>query len=58
MGESEIGIVRKLLQCSWKQLQSKEGDKIQDNIWEEELKEFDWILNMREREDRGCISSL
>jgi len=51
MGESEIGIVRKLLQCSWKQLQSKEGDKIQDNIWEEELKEFDWILNMREREE-------
>lgn len=30
-------------------------DQIQDNICEEELKEFDCILNMREREDRGCI---
>lgn len=33
-------------------------DQIQDNISEEELRECDWILNMREREDRGCISSL
>lgn len=57
MEESEIGILRKSLQCSWKQLQRKEGnkDQVQDNICEEELKEFDCILNRREREDRGCI---
>lgn len=31
-------------------------DQIQDDIWEEQ--KLDWRLDMREREDRVCISSL